>query len=80
MCACDSGCHMSHVGSVGLPIFRRHRPSGHHLYMSTKASTLHEHVATRQGRHKGAGKGASTSCFELGCSARCQGARALIIC
>eukprot|EP00962_Isochrysis_galbana_P002905 scaffold805_cov110-Isochrysis_galbana.AAC.3 len=39
-------------------------------FPSTKASTLHEHMATRQGRHKGAGKGTYTSCSEGGESAR----------
>eukprot|EP00962_Isochrysis_galbana_P000921 scaffold259_cov118-Isochrysis_galbana.AAC.8 len=38
-------------------------------FPSTKASTLHEHTATRQGRHKGAGKGTYTSCSEGGGSA-----------
>eukprot|EP00962_Isochrysis_galbana_P040519 scaffold14695_cov117-Isochrysis_galbana.AAC.6 len=33
---------------------------------STKTSTLPKHVATRQGRHKGAGKGTYTSCSEGG--------------
>jgi len=35
-------------------------------FPSTKASTLPKHMAPRQGRHKGAGKGTSTSCFEGG--------------
>eukprot|EP00962_Isochrysis_galbana_P030429 scaffold9864_cov124-Isochrysis_galbana.AAC.8 len=39
------------------------------LFGVTKASTLHEHTATRQGRHKGAGKGTYTSCSEGGGSA-----------
>eukprot|EP00962_Isochrysis_galbana_P039867 scaffold14366_cov94-Isochrysis_galbana.AAC.2 len=34
--------------------------------LSTKTSTLPKHVATRQGRHKGAGKGTYTSCSEGG--------------
>eukprot|EP00962_Isochrysis_galbana_P023065 scaffold6928_cov83-Isochrysis_galbana.AAC.1 len=34
--------------------------------LSTNTSTLPKHVATRQGRHKEAGKGTYTSCSEGG--------------
>eukprot|EP00962_Isochrysis_galbana_P037234 scaffold12976_cov138-Isochrysis_galbana.AAC.3 len=61
LCVAVDRCAVFGVGRVGSVLL-----PGFCVVDRTKTSTLPKHVATRQGRHKEAGKGTYTSCSEGG--------------